>query len=93
MWSFIPVVISFIWSKASRFGFSGARTSARALGTEKRESYPSGNYSTVKSAQRLSATLSIRPGGRVRTIDTLLGSILVCQDYTSGFCKLAIFSK
>ena len=28
-----------------------------------------GNYSTVKSAQRLSATLSIRPRGRVQIID------------------------
>jgi len=28
-----------------------------------------GNYSTVKSAQRLSATSSIRPNGRVQIID------------------------
>ena len=29
----------------------------------------SGNYSTVKSAQRFSATLSIRPSGRGQIID------------------------
>ena len=28
-----------------------------------------GNYSTVNSAQRLSATLSVRPSGRVQSID------------------------
>ena len=38
------------------------------LGTERRESY-GGNYSTVKNAQRLSATLSIRPSGRLQIID------------------------
>jgi hypothetical protein len=36
-----------------------------------------GNYSTVKSARRLRATLSIRPRGRVQIIDMFLGSILV----------------
>ena len=39
-----------------------------AAETERRGSY-SGNYSTVNSAQRLSATLSIRPSGRVQIID------------------------
>ena len=33
-------------------------------------------YSTAKSAQRRSATLSIRPSGRVQIIDMLLGIIL-----------------
>jgi hypothetical protein len=37
---------------------------------------PVENYSTVNSAQRLSATLSIRPSGRVQIIDMLLGIIL-----------------
>ena len=55
--------------KFSGYGIqTGARTSARAFGTEKERNY-SGNYSTVKSAQRLSATLSIRPSGRVQIID------------------------
>jgi hypothetical protein len=39
------------------------------LGTRKEEKLPSGNYSTVKSTQRVSATLSIRPSGRVQIID------------------------
>jgi hypothetical protein len=45
-----------------------ARTGARASGT-KRGKATVDNYSTVKSAQRLSATLSIRPSGRVQIID------------------------
>ena len=49
-------------------GPSSARTSARALGTEK-EGKLRGDYSTVNSAQRVSATLSIRPRGRVQIID------------------------
>ena len=36
------------------------------MGTGKRGKLPSGNYSTVKRAQRLSATSSIRPNGRVQ---------------------------
>ena len=49
---------------------TSAKSSARALGTERRESY-GGNYSTVKSAQRESATLSIiRPNGRVQIINS-----------------------
>ena len=34
-----------------------------------KEEKSGGDYSTVKSAQRLSATLSIRPRGRVQIID------------------------
>ena len=45
-----------------------AGTSRRASRT-KEEKDTGGNYSTVKSAQRLSATLSIRPRGRVQIID------------------------
>jgi hypothetical protein len=71
---------------------TSARTSARALGTEERESF-GGNYSTVKSAQRLSATLSIRPRGRVQIVDMWLGSILVCEDIRAGFAKLHTFGK
>jgi hypothetical protein len=54
--------------------FSGCRNPASAssrrgtVGTERRESY-GGDYSTVNNAQRLSATLSIRPRGRVQIID------------------------
>jgi hypothetical protein len=47
------------------------------------------NYSTVKSAQRLSATLSIRPSGRVQIIDMLLGIILACEDNTNDLNELA----
>ena len=47
---------------------TSAGTSARGCEDRKEESY-GGNYSTVKSAQRLSATLSIRPSGRVQIID------------------------
>ena len=47
------------------------------------------NYSTVNSAQRLSATLSIRPSGRVQTIDMLLGIILACEDNTNELNELA----
>ena len=36
------------------------------MGTGRRGKLPSGNYSTVKRAQRLSATSSIRPNGRVQ---------------------------
>ena len=50
-----------------------------------------GNYSTVKSALRLSATLSIRPSGRVQSIDMFWGSILVSKDITSGLSELAHF--
>jgi hypothetical protein len=50
-----------------------------------------GNYSTVKSALRLSATLSIRPSGRVQSIDMFWGSILVSKDITSGLSELASF--
>jgi hypothetical protein len=64
--------------------------SARAFGADRRESY-GGNYSTVKSAQRLSATLSIRPSGRVQIIDMFRGSILVSKDITSGLSELVSF--
>ena len=47
----------------------GARTERQSFGDGKKEKLPSGSYSTVKSAQRLSATLSIRPSGRVKIID------------------------
>ena len=43
--------------------------SAQSLGLKKEKENYGGNYSTVKSAQRLSATLSIRPRGRVQIID------------------------
>jgi hypothetical protein len=46
-----------------------ARISAKGLGTKKGGKATVGNYSTVKSAQRLSATLSIRPSGRMEVID------------------------
>src|SRR6476620_8932111 len=36
------------------------------MGTGRKGKLPSGNYSTVKRAQRLSATSSIRPNGRVQ---------------------------
>ena len=45
-----------------------ARELARALGRKGGESYGE-DYSTANSAQRLSATLSIRPRGRVQIID------------------------
>jgi hypothetical protein len=64
--------------------------SARAFGAEKRESY-GGNYSTVKSAQRLRATLSIRASGRAQIIDIFRGSILVSKDLyerAQQTCKL-----
>ena len=64
-----------------------ARTGARALGTKRRESY-GGNYSAVKSAQRLSATLSIRPRGRVEIIDMLRGGILVSKHLRVGSVNL-----
>jgi hypothetical protein len=58
----------------SRRSFSGyapsARTSAKGLGTKKGGKATGGNYSTVNSPQRLSATLSIRPRGRVQIIDS-----------------------
>ena len=41
----------------------------QSYGDGKGGKLPSGSYSTVKSAQRLSATSSIRPRGRVQTID------------------------
>ena len=40
----------------------------RFWGRKGGESY-GGNYSTVKNAERLSATLSIRPSGRLQIID------------------------
>jgi hypothetical protein len=52
------------------------KAEAGLSGDLKGESY-GGNYSTVKSARRLSATLSIRPRGRVQIIDMFRGSILV----------------
>jgi hypothetical protein len=59
-------------NRLTEFSGYGIQTSARlrasGFGTERRESY-GGNYSTVKSAQRLSATLSTRPRGRMRAID------------------------
>jgi hypothetical protein len=54
---------------------TGARTSARSFGDVKEGKATGGNYSTVKSAQRLSATLSIRPRGRVQIIDMWSGGI------------------
>ena len=45
-----------------------ARELGPALGRKGGESC-GGDYSTVKSAQRLSATLSIRPSGRLQIID------------------------
>jgi hypothetical protein len=42
---------------------------ARALGNRKGGKATGGNYSTVKIAQRVSATLSIRPSGRKQVID------------------------
>ena len=42
----------------------------------------------MKSAQRLSATLSIRPRGRVQIIDMGLGSILVCEDIRTSSANL-----
>ena len=50
-------------------GSTSAMKSARALEDRKGKKADGGNYSTVKSAQRLSATLSIRPRGRVQIID------------------------
>jgi hypothetical protein len=47
------------------------------------------NYSTAKSAQRLSATLSIRPSGRVQIIDMLPSIILACEDNTNDLNELA----
>ena len=47
---------------------TSAPTSARAFGVERRESF-GGNYSTVKSSPRLSATSSMRPKGRVQIVD------------------------
>ena len=47
------------------------------------------NYSTVNSAQRLSATLSMRPRGRVQIIDMLPGIILACEDNTNDLNELA----
>jgi hypothetical protein len=70
--SFIAVVANGIGNGLTEFSGYGiktsARASARALGTKKEEK-SGGNYSTVKSAQRLSATLSIRPRGRLQIID------------------------
>ena len=40
-----------------------------SCGVEKEGKLPSGSYSTVKSARRESATLSIRSRGRVQIID------------------------
>ena len=47
---------------------AASASSRRERWKRKEESY-GWNYSTVKSAQRLSATLSIRPSGRVQIID------------------------
>ena len=69
-----------------------ARDERRSFRDRQERKATGGNYSTVNSAQRVSATLSIRPSGRVRTIDMLLGSILV-STYTSGFSKLAAFCE
>ena len=78
-------------------GFSGCEGSNKReeegtepFGADRRESY-GGNYSTVKSAQRLSATLSIRPSGCVQIIDMFRGSILVSKDITSGLSELVSF--
>jgi hypothetical protein len=62
---------------------------ARALGEPKGGRATGGNYSTVKSARRVSATLSIRPRGRVQIIDMLLGIILACEDNTNDLNELA----
>jgi hypothetical protein len=51
------------------------------------------NYSTVNSAQRLSATLSIRPRGRVQIIDMLPGIILACEDIRVGTANLQLCAK
>jgi hypothetical protein len=66
--SFIAVVAKGIGNGLTEFSGYGIQASARALGTKKEEK-SGGNYSTVNSAQRLSATLSIRPSGRVQIID------------------------
>ena len=47
---------------------TSAELARELLGPKRRESY-GGDYSTVNSAQRVSATLSIRPRGRVQIID------------------------
>ena len=66
---------SFINGKAIRNGFKGSGYGARApepapeLLGPKGGKATGGNYSTEQSAQRLSATLSIRPRGRVQIID------------------------
>ena len=67
---------SFINGKAIRNGFKGSgygpqrapELAPELLKAKRRESY-GGDYSTVNSAQRVSATLSIRPRGRVQIID------------------------
>ena len=63
------VVISFIWSKVSGFGVFRRENERQSVGDGKKGESYGGGYSTVKSAQRLSATLSIRPRGRVQIID------------------------
>jgi hypothetical protein len=52
-----------------------------------------GDYSTVNSAQRLSATLSIRPSGRAQIIDMGLGTILVCKDIRTSSANLQLCAK
>jgi hypothetical protein len=70
-----------------------ATTAPRASGLKKEKENYGGNYSTVKSAQRLSATLSIRPRGRINIIDVSLGSILVCKDIRLGPPNLQLCAK
>ncbi|MGB7793541.1 MAG: hypothetical protein WBL39_20270 [Terrimicrobiaceae bacterium] len=48
---------------------TNAPMGALELGNRKKGKRPVENYSTVKSAQRLSATLSIRLKGRLEIID------------------------
>jgi hypothetical protein len=70
-WIFIKWQKLFEMGRGTLSGYgiqTSARTSAKIFGTEK-EGELRWNYSTVNSAQRLSATLSIRPSGRVQAID------------------------
>jgi hypothetical protein len=79
-----------------RFRDSGPQARERAPELWEREegkSYRSGSYSTVNSAQRLSATLSIRSRGRVQIIDMLLGIILACEDIRTRSANLQICAK
>jgi hypothetical protein len=85
------MIISFIWSIGIRV--PQARERAPELRGPKGAKSTGGNYSTVKSAQRLSATLSIRPSGRVKIIDMRLGSILVSGVIRASPASLQIFRK